>query len=763
MHRRTKSSLVGTILPILIFLAASITLEKTLKFKDDLNPNPVSFKTYRQINPSYVMVYSDAIKDNEIVKNIENTTAKFIKDDTGIEPKLYRFQTIEEMNKEVYQMASNSSKEDLNILIGLQINDTIKDDYLPITVIYNSTLSEGNPTEIQSFEQLHRIIWAATGNGNFTVRSVTLQSKAITQLTGAITPMFVLIGMFTLCNLYGRQVIEDVKKEKRAYMQTCKLDLLSYWVGCFIVDYAIWVIISLIQWGILLVFGSLAFKEHPGASLYGFMVSGLSIIILTYSISFIFDEPATGSSYTLFILFIPMIIVYIIELLRGSKGNSQIFYWIYACYPVTDAYKFITLLINTKEDFIGMWSNAEIKPLLVMMLADIPIYSIILLVVEWGRVKIAKKYTEIMFSDYTNFFAAEKAKRNITEEAVQMERDVENSDASTYAVKASHVSRLFFNSQGNPIAAVNDVSLGVKRGELFGFLGANGAGKTTMMNMIMSNIPPSHGKIEIDGVDIAQSSERQMLSICPQFNDHLTNELTPVEMIRFFGKIFNLPQERVDVFINEYIPLLELEEHKDKTVQELSGGNARKLAVLIAFMSPADIILLDEPTSSLDPVARHKVHELISRFRGQKTFMLCTHLLDEAESLCDNISMMISGCVYTVGSPQHLSSRFGTEFKVDVLLESESAMTNVKGFFIRTFPTSKITTQRQKNIIYSIPSSDIEIADLFQTMKGAVAQNIGIKYFTCSSSSLEKVFLELIIRSEQEDSQEAANQQNFAL
>ena len=144
------------------------------------------------------------------------------------------------------------------------------------------------------------------------------------------------------------------------------------------------------------------------------------------------------------------------------------------------------------------------------------------------------------------------------------------------------------------------------------------------------------------------------------------------------------------------------------------------------------------------------MHDLISEFRQQKTFMLCTHLLDEAESLCDNISMMINGCIYTVGSPQHLSARFGTEWKVDVLLETEEAKDRVKYFFSRTFSSSKITIQRPKNIIYSIPSEGVEVGDLFRTLKKAITDDIGIKYFTCSASSLEKVFLELILKSEEQ-------------
>jgi ABC-type multidrug transport system ATPase subunit len=169
-------------------------------------------------------------------------------------------------------------------------------------------------------------------------------------------------------------------------------------------------------------------------------------------------------------------------------------------------------------------------------------------------------------------------------------------------------------------------------------------------------------------------------------------------------------------------------------------------------------VLLDEPTASLDPVARRKVHEMISDFKGEKTFMLCTHLLSEAETLCDMISIMIKGCVYTVGSPGYLSDKFGTEYKVDVMLDddSEERATACTAFFRQSLPSAVLSITRPKARIYNVPAADITIAELFRVMQQGKQNGSGFSYYTCSSSSLERVFMEIVRMSESEESTQIA-------
>jgi ABC-type multidrug transport system ATPase subunit len=198
---------------------------------------------------------------------------------------------------------------------------------------------------------------------------------------------------------------------------------------------------------------------------------------------------------------------------------------------------------------------------------------------------------------------------------------------------------------------------------------------------------------------------------------------------------------------------LALTEFANRPVRELSGGNQRKLAVALAFFSPSSIILLDEPTSSFDPFAGHCVHEVILSYGGRKTFMLCTHLLSEAEVLSDVISIMIKGCVYTYGTPQHLSQKFRTEFKIDIMLDDDGEVSAAKcdRFFRRILPYAEMTISRRKARIYTVPASAIALPDLFDRIEEGKRGDNGFCYYTCSSSSLERVFMEIVKMSENPD------------
>jgi ABC-type multidrug transport system ATPase subunit len=232
--------------------------------------------------------------------------------------------------------------------------------------------------------------------------------------------------------------------------------------------------------------------------------------------------------------------------------------------------------------------------------------------------------------------------------------------------------------------------------------------------------------------------------------------MTVGEHFYFYCQLFRYTPEEAAEKTSRLMADLELEEYRDNLIRELSGGNARKLAIALTFLGPAKILLLDEPTATLDPVARRRVHELMTAFKGEKTFMLCTHLLSEAESLCDMISIMVKGCVYTVGSPGYLSDKFGTEYKVDVGLVDASTDSAVacNEFFSRAVPSAVLSISRPCARIYTVPAADFTLPELFSVMQQGKEARAGFDYYTCSSSSLERVFMEIVRISQGGDSPE---------
>jgi ABC-type multidrug transport system ATPase subunit len=270
--------------------------------------------------------------------------------------------------------------------------------------------------------------------------------------------------------------------------------------------------------------------------------------------------------------------------------------------------------------------------------------------------------------------------------------------------------------------------------------------------MITAMLPVSNGSIEVNGVDISTKYDPTAISICPQFNRHLCYEMTIREHFQLYGMIFQMSNEETISRSSTLMDSLHLQEIADQEIRSLSQGDVRKLAIALSFFGPAHIILLDEPTASLDPAARRDVQEMILATKGNKTFMLCTHLLSEAEYLCDVISIMVKGCLYTVGTPQMLTEKFGKDFKIDLMLESDSDECGEKcdRFFAENLPSATLSIQRPKARIYDVPAATIDLGELFTVMETGIEGNNGYTYYTCSSSSLERVFMEIVKMSEQE-------------
>jgi ABC-type multidrug transport system ATPase subunit len=224
------------------------------------------------------------------------------------------------------------------------------------------------------------------------------------------------------------------------------------------------------------------------------------------------------------------------------------------------------------------------------------------------------------------------------------------------------------------------------------------------------------------------------------------------EHFRLYGMIFEMTETETAEKGEELMRSLHLEEICDQEIRSLSQGDVRKLAIALSFFGPANIVLLDEPTASLDPVARRDVQEMVLATKGKKTFMLCTHLLSEAEFLCDVISIMVKGCLYTVGSPQMLTEKFGKDFKIDLMLaeDSDACAAKCDEFFAAKLPSATLSIQRPKARIYDVPAASIDLGDLFEVMEDGIGGENGYIYYTCSSSSLERVFMEIVKMSEEQ-------------
>ncbi len=224
------------------------------------------------------------------------------------------------------------------------------------------------------------------------------------------------------------------------------------------------------------------------------------------------------------------------------------------------------------------------------------------------------------------------------------------------------------------LVAVDGVDFDVERGESFGFLGPNGAGKTSTMRMIGCVSPPSGGTLSILGLDPVTNGAdiRARLGVAPQ-HDTLDTELTVRENIIIYGRYFGLTRSELGKRADELIDFVQLTERANDKVEPLSGGMKRRLTIARSLVNDPEVLLLDEPTTGLDPQARHTVWDRLFRLKQRGvTLILTTHYMDEAEQLCDRLVVMDKGKIAAEGSPQELIQRYSTREVVELRFRGES-------------------------------------------------------------------------------------------
>ncbi len=211
--------------------------------------------------------------------------------------------------------------------------------------------------------------------------------------------------------------------------------------------------------------------------------------------------------------------------------------------------------------------------------------------------------------------------------------------------------------------AVDGVDFDVQPGEAFGFLGPNGAGKTSTMRMIGCTSPISDGTLSVLGMDPRRDGTRirARLGVVPQA-DTLDNELTVRENLIIYGRYFGLPREECELRADELLDFVQLTDRGKDLVEPLSGGMKRRLTIARSLINEPDLMLLDEPTTGLDPQARHLLWDRLYRLKQRGvTLVLTTHYMDEAEQLCDRLVVMDKAKIVAEGSPQQLITRYSTK------------------------------------------------------------------------------------------------------
>uniref|UniRef100_A0A8C4MGY5 ATP binding cassette subfamily A member 4 n=1 Tax=Equus asinus asinus TaxID=83772 RepID=A0A8C4MGY5_EQUAS len=218
-----------------------------------------------------------------------------------------------------------------------------------------------------------------------------------------------------------------------------------------------------------------------------------------------------------------------------------------------------------------------------------------------------------------------------------------------------------FEPHGRPV--VDRLNITFYENQITAFLGHNGAGKTTTLSILTGLLPPTSGTVLIGGKDIETSLDavRQSLGMCPQHNI-LFHHLTVAEHVLFYAQLKGRSWAEAQLEMEAMLEDTGLHHKRNEEAQDLSGGMQRKLSVAIAFVGDAKVVVLDEPTSGVDPYSRRSIWDLLLKYRSGRTIIMSTHHMDEADLLGDRIAIISQGKLYCSGTPLFLKNCFGTGF-----------------------------------------------------------------------------------------------------
>ncbi|MEY4526756.1 MAG: hypothetical protein RL768_475 [Nitrospirota bacterium] len=306
------------------------------------------------------------------------------------------------------------------------------------------------------------------------------------------------------------------------------------------------------------------------------------------------------------------------------------------------------------------------------------------------------------------------------------------SSAPDHVVQIEAIRKVFrVGFWGRRVTAVDQLSLDVRRGEVFGFLGPNGAGKTTTIKMLMGLIYPTSGQARIFGHPVGDPAAKAKLGFLPEspyFYDYLTSR----EFLNFYGHLFGLWGGSLDKRVDELLELVGMSHAKELQLRKFSKGMLQRVGIAQALINDPELVVLDEPMSGLDPIGRKEVRDLIFRLKESgKTVMFSSHILHDAELLCDRVAMIMKGRLVACGQVSELIEQ-GTTHEVEMVIDRLS----LEGLEHLRVLATKVMVNGERVMV--VLGSQRQVDEALDVIRAAHAKLVSL---TPHKASLEDLFI----------------------
>jgi ABC-2 type transport system ATP-binding protein len=277
-----------------------------------------------------------------------------------------------------------------------------------------------------------------------------------------------------------------------------------------------------------------------------------------------------------------------------------------------------------------------------------------------------------------------------------------------FMIKIASLSKSF-----GRIMALDNLSLEIERGELMGIIGPNGAGKTTAIRIICCILQPDSGDILVDGMSIQedQIKIKSMIGYLPE-EPNLYERFKARDLLRYFAELYGVPKEKIDGRIDELLELVGMSHRADDRINTFSKGLRQRIGIARALIHDPEILIFDEPTMGLDPATSNTIREFIRQLKGDKTIILCTHYMDEADALCDRVAILNQGQIIDLGTPDYLKSKVHGDIILQITVKNPQPADET---IIRKFDSVEgiDVTDNQFSISLRSKNSISDIIDVF--------------------------------------------------
>jgi ABC-type multidrug transport system ATPase subunit len=529
-------------------------------------------------------------------------------------------------------------------------------------------------------------------------------------------------------------VAEKANKSKQVQMVS-GVHKGVFWSSHFICDLAVYIVPSSVM---IVCFNFYNCQEFLGANLFPvilvFFAYGCASLPAIYALHFMFEEAFKAFLRSWTICFLSGYICFLVDwifgliafLSRTCRIIHKVVTWVFPVispqFNIAKAMYNLQLNENDPLDPLAVprspWHLSITGWPIIFMFIQMVLFSLLVLAIEvniWAKFRAWGK----ALYQYDDF-------------------EPDPSNESLVLVKDLHKKYAPFLP-----AAVDKIDFEVGKNECFGLLGVNGAGKTTTFKMVTGEIMPTSGHALIAGHDIVTDthSARLFMGYCPQFEAVIGN-MTGREMLKMYAMIRGIPSKFIGNEVERIITKLDLPMYANKLSGTYSGGNKRKLAVAAAIVGDPKVVLLDEPSTGMDPVAKRFLWNVISDMYSNedKSVILTSHSMAECEALCSRIGIMVAGRFRCMGKIQEIKNDFGGGYHVEFRFTDSKQFQALRTFMRATCPTATEIESTDLYCLYQISQSDAHLPTLFKLIN-QMKEEIGFEAFSVSQTSLEQVFI----------------------